>query len=439
METPLRTVPGPRSKRAKVGRIGLRDGVADVLTLVGAIVAVVVTFSALVSRLDLGFALPLGYLLAVPAAIAGAMLTLIWTIPLRSHDILSVRSRFSRSESRNIDVQSPALTISVIVPVYNGREYLTKSLPPLLEAVGRGEILEVLVADDGATDGSAEYARELGAKVISSGGRKGPGEARNVASKFAKGDVLWFIDADVVIADDSPGVLARSFGDPALVAVFGSYDDRPAGENFASQYKNLVHHHYHQNANPNATTFWSGCGAVRAAAFAAVGGFDGVEYGMPSVEDIDLGCRLREAGGQIFLNRDLLSTHLKVWSIFEVVRTDVFRRAIPWARMMLRRDEIIDDLNVGTTERLRAAYAGLTAIAIVAAAFRFVPWWFLAAVLTTNVAANWHLFKMFVGRRGLLFGAAGLVFHQVYYLYSSAAFVACWLEVRVFTREAFTV
>ena len=58
------------------------------------------------------------------------------------------------------------------------------------------------------------------------------------------------------------------------VAVFGSYDLPPRSPNVLSQYRNLFHHFVHQTSNDRATTFWAGCGAVKASAFRAMDGFD---------------------------------------------------------------------------------------------------------------------------------------------------------------------
>jgi len=318
------------------------------------------------------------------------------------------------------------------VPVYNGRVFIGQSLPPLIEMLRRGEVVEVIVVDDGSTDDTAISAAEMGAIVIPSGGRLGPGGARNVASMQARGGILWFVDADVVVHDDAALQLQRAFAEPGVTAVFGSYDDRPTAKNFLSQYKNLVHHFYHHRGRSEASTFWAGCGAVRKDAFLAIKGFDVARYTRPSIEDIELGYRLRAAGGRILLWPALQGTHLKEWRFFNLIHTEVFCRAIPWSRLMLSQTGLVDDLNVGAAERLRAVLAGLFFVGVAASvAHPSIPSWIALAMLVAIALANSQLLRLFYRRKGLLFALAGLLFHQVYYLYSSAAFTWCWLESRI--------
>ena len=321
--------------------------------------------------------------------------------------------------------------IDIIMPVYNGAEFIVKSLPPLLAMKQRGEVREVVVVDDSSTDSSVKIAEELGAKVISTGGRLGPGAARNQAAAAAEGGLLWFVDSDVVVHDDAVEHLLSGFSNDSTVAVFGSYDDQPAAQNFLSQYKNLVHHHYHNRGRSEASTFWAGCGAVRKKAFLDVGGFDVDTYKRPSIEDIDLGYRLIEAGGQIRLVASVKSSHLKVWRLFNLIHTEVFCRAIPWSRLMLTRSGLVDDLNVSAAERLKAMLAGLLLLALTAAVIGYLPWWFVLVLTVLAIIANKDLFLLFNRRKGLVFALGGVAFHQLYYLYSGFAFVYSWLELRL--------
>lgn len=329
----------------------------------------------------------------------------------------------------NTTSDGPAgLTISVIMPVFNGADYIVQSLPPLIAMRDRGEILEVIVVDDVSTDATPAVAADLGATVMAMAVNGGPGAARNKAAAEVRGDIIWLVDADVVVHDDAAGYIRAAFASPDVVAMFGSYDDVPPAPNFSSQYKNLIHHFYHQRGQRKASTFWSGCGVIRRAEFLAAGGFDVALFDRPSVEDIELGYRLLATGKQILLEPDFQSTHLKVWAFTEMIRTDIFCRAIPWGRLMLARGGVTDDLNVGKAERARAVLAGLFALSVFAAIIAVAPLWLPVAMLGAAVAANAKLFDFFMKRKGLPFALAALLFHQVYYVYSSAAFAFCWFE-----------
>jgi len=336
-----------------------------------------------------------------------------------------------KSQHAGMQHETSGVKISVIMPVYNAVAYISRSLPPLIEMLRNHEILEVIVVDDSSNDETPQLAVQLGAQVIPSGGRLGPGGARNCAAGVAVGDILWFVDADVIVARDAAHTLATGFTEPDVVAVFGAYDDQPPAHNFLSQYKNLVHHYYHNRSRREAATFWSGCGAVRKEAFLQVGGFDIELFTRPSIEDIELGYRMRDAGGRILLLPDLRGTHLKEWRLLNLLHTEIFCRAIPWSRLILTRTGLHNDLNVTPHERVRAGLAGLLMIVLISALLGIASWWIAVTTGTVVMIANRHLIAFFYRRKGLGFALRGALFHQLYYLYSSAAFVWCWIEIKV--------
>src|SRR5690606_2357585 len=96
----------------------------------------------------------------------------------------------------------------------------------------------------------------------------------------------------------------------------------PAASNILSQYKNLFHHFVHQQGRREAKTFWAGCGAIRRSVFEEVGGFS-TAYGRPCIEDIELGSRLVRAGRRIVLDKSIQARHLKRWSLWSVIKSDV--------------------------------------------------------------------------------------------------------------------
>jgi glycosyltransferase involved in cell wall biosynthesis len=339
------------------------------------------------------------------------------------------------SAAPEVSPRSAEETISVVMPVYNGAGVLRASLPPLLAMLRAGEIVEIIVVDDGSTDASAAIATEYGARVLHSGGRLGPGGARNVAAPNATGDILWFVDADVVVHEDTARSLAAVFRRSRPAAVFGSYDDRPAGRNFLSQYKNLVHHYYHSREAGEADTFWAGCGAVRKDVFIASGGFDARSYPYPSIEDIELGFRLRQQGLRIVAAPEVQGTHLKVWRLGNLLFTDIFRRALPWSRLINATTGLPNTLNVTVGERFNAMLAAALVLSLALAVATVLPLWIPIAVLALVAVANRRLFATFRRAGGVLFAIGGVLFHQLYYLYGSAVYAWCWLERRFRTGQ----
>src|SRR5207237_7292368 len=108
---------------------------------------------------------------------------------------------------------------------------------------------------------------------------------------------------------------------------------------------------------------WTGCGTIRRDVFLEFGGFDPRLYPRPAIEDIELGYRLTRAGRRIVLARDVLATHLKRWTLPEMVRTDIFRRGVPWMLLIQRTGTMETDLNVNANQKVCVALTGVTLLA----------------------------------------------------------------------------
>jgi GT2 family glycosyltransferase len=301
------------------------------------------------------------------------------------------------------------------VPVLDGGEPFARCLSAL--AASRSADLELIVADDGSRDGSVERARGAGARVVSTDGRRGPAAARNLGARHAGGRYLFFLDADCAIHADALERVAEILrGDPELDAVFGSYDDTPAAPNLVSRYRNLLHHRVHHRGRAEASTFWAGCGAIRRATFEALGGFDEEGYPLPSVEDIDLGVRLRARGGRIRLSRDVLVQHLKTWTLSSMVRTDIARRAAPWTELALRSGGFPRDLNVGLGERASLAVAAGAALAALAALAEPALGLVALALALAFVLLNLDLLGFFARRGGTRLALVAIPLHALHVL-----------------------
>lgn len=240
----------------------------------------------------------------------------------------------------------------------------------------------------------------------------GPAAARNAGAEAATGDVLVFVDADVAVHPDAFDRVEQAFvATPDLAALFGSYDDDPRGGTLVSDFRNLLHHHVHQTSAGEASTFWAGLGAIRRDVFAAVGGFDTARFQVPSVEDIELGMRVTDAGGRIVLDPTVQGRHLKVWTLPQMVHTDVVKRGIPWTLLLLARRGSTSALNLGWRHRL-GALASLAGAAALVLRRPLLAAGSLAALLALH-RPFYALLRRRLGARGVV---AGVGLHAIHHL-----------------------
>lgn len=311
---------------------------------------------------------------------------------------------------------------TVIVPFHKNVDHLRQSLGAIRRTLADAE---VIVAADGVVDPIDAVANAHRATVVVVAEQpQGPATARNRAAAVANGDIFIFVDSDVVAA---PGAL-RGMCDllastPSIAGVFGAYDRNPPAQNFTSQFKNLSHTYVHEVGQREASTFWAGLGAVRADAFRAVGGFD-ERFRRPSVEDIDLGYRLRAAGYRLRLDPTFRGTHLKHWTFAGCVMTDLVARGIPWTQLIHRFKALANDLN--TSFALRASVVLAYGILLAALAAPFAPWAAVIglALLLVLMAMSYDYYRWMAAQRGWLFALRVVPVHIVHHLCNGISFLA---------------
>ncbi|WP_018527628.1 glycosyltransferase [Alkalispirochaeta alkalica] len=162
---------------------------------------------------------------------------------------------------------APSPAISVIVPALNEARYL----PVLLDSLEEQDFsdYEVILADAGSTDGTAEYARSRKCRVVPGGM---PAAGRNAGAAVARGEFFFFVDADVRLP---PGFLRRAHEEIEERFIdFATCEARPLSEvsldkllfSFASTITRLT-----LRTEPRSSGF---CIIVSRRLFRRVGGFD---------------------------------------------------------------------------------------------------------------------------------------------------------------------
>jgi len=305
-------------------------------------------------------------------------------------------------------------TISVVIAAFNSE----KTLEACLRSAFSSDypFFEVILVNDGSTDQTARIAAKFPCKLINLAKNMGPGAARNRGVEAANGELLFFLDADIVIEKDTLTRVVQTFVDrPEISALICSYQKNTPVGNFFSAYKNLVHHFTHQTGREDAATFCGGFGAIYRDCFLRVGGFD---ERFRAVSDIEFGYRLYQRGYKIFLNKQIQATHLKVYSFAKLVRSDLFDRAVPWTRIMLERRIYRNDLNIRHENIASGVVSFLMLVMLPLIPFKPSLAILLLLLFALLLILNWKFYRLVYGEKGLwfLFRAVGV--NWLGYLYS---------------------
>jgi glycosyltransferase involved in cell wall biosynthesis len=311
-----------------------------------------------------------------------------------------------------------AFLFSICIPVRND----PANLKECLAGFQKQDLsdCEILVCDDGSSPSLSadDFQNTLEFRLIRQAGR-GPSAARNHLARVATGTYLFFVDADTV---PQPHLIevARNLTteDPQMAACYGAYDDEPAHRTLVSSYKNLLHHYTHLHSasgKERVTTFWCGCGIIRRELYLESGGLSEF-YDKPSIEDIELGSRLSARGVHIRIVPQLQVKHLKKWTMRNWLYTDVFRRGIPWVRLMRAKNDWASQLNFSWSQRM-ASFAALTFIACIPLAAAS-PAFALAGLMALAVflVPNLPFFDLVRRKRGLMVSLAAIPLHMTYAL-----------------------
>jgi glycosyltransferase involved in cell wall biosynthesis len=299
----------------------------------------------------------------------------------------------------------------VVIPAHQAATTLEQCLKALIK--GGVDPAQIVVVDDGSTDQSAQIAQDAGARVIHNDQAQRPAKARNAGVAESTAEVVVFVDADVVPHFDAIPRLLAVFADASVSAAFGSYDAEPKAPTIVSRYRNLLHFHVHQNAEPEAETFWTGLGAVRRAQFEALGGFAS-EW--ENIEDVEFGLRLRSGGGRIRIVRDAQGTHLKDWTVLSMFKTDLYGRAVPWTRLIMAGRMPPEALNGGVLHRASALSVVGLAISLLLSLFFGLSLLWAIAFVCGFIAINARFLNSLHKIGGLSLSAGAVPYHVLHYV-----------------------
>lgn len=200
------------------------------------------------------------------------------------------------------------MVISIVIPAYNEEKYIARCLQSILALEDKTNLLrEVIVVNNASSDRTAEIVKgDFPEARLINEPRKGLTIAYNRGAKEAEGEILVFVDADVVLPPDYLKKISKEFEkDPELVALSGPYVYKDGGLScellircvylFLAMPAEFI---FNRFLNLGASIA-SGNSAIRKEAFEKIGGFnEALFYGL----ETDLALRIKKVGKVRFMH-----------------------------------------------------------------------------------------------------------------------------------------
>lgn len=190
------------------------------------------------------------------------------------------------------------LLASIVIPAYNAEDTIHACLSSVMAAISPAH--EVIVVDDGSTDGTASIVRSFPCRVISQPMNQGPGAARNRGILSAQAPYVLFTDADCIVQKDWVDTALEEFQaqkimDNGIVGAAGRILPLKGFFNHCDAYSAYG---YNQHTTPGYTdNFCTSNLVVERAAIIFAGLF---KEDLPAFEDLEMGLRLLKRGGRLY-------------------------------------------------------------------------------------------------------------------------------------------
>ncbi len=323
--------------------------------------------------------------------------------------------------------------ISIVIPTYNASRFI----PDLLGSIFKQAVddMEVIIVDDCSTDNTVELVKKYPVRLIEMEKNGGPARARNRGVREAKGDIIFFLDSDVIVLDGAVRAVKEHFQkNPSAKCVIGICATESLNEGFVPHYMAMFEYiHLIGTPESKVSVFAPRCGAIKKDFFLEIGGYN-ESYKGADVEDFELARRINRTD-PIILNDKIRVRHQ--FATFKQAVRNYFKRTVMWVHLFFKEKKLD---NAGPT-------APSNGIAAICAFVSFILLFLMpAAPLVKNVIillliifffANLKWWNFMRKEAGLLFAARALFLN--YFFGIVIMFAAMYGVINYpFTRRAHT-
>jgi glycosyltransferase involved in cell wall biosynthesis len=260
------------------------------------------------------------------------------------------------------------IEFSIVVPAYQAAGSIARCVEALAQQTVDRERYEVIVIDDGSTDGTAEQARQAGADHILSAPHHGPATARNAGVAVAQGEIVLFTDADCEPAPDWLARMTTPFLDPTVDGAKGTYRTRQQA--LVARFVQLEYEHKYDKMRAQRTIDFvdTYAAAYHRRVLAGGEGFD-PHFPRASGEDVEFSYRVSRQGRRLVFVPNAFVFHRHVDTVARYVARKYYVGFWRVRMYRLHPDKAVSDSHTPQTLKLQIALMGGMIICLALAAF----------------------------------------------------------------------
>lgn len=310
--------------------------------------------------------------------------------------------------------------VSVVIPVYNAGETIKEVLRALYESTFRD--FEVVIVNDCSTDNSLEVlasvAERYPYRLLDFKENLGVSKARNAGAGAARGEIIFFIDADCLALPDT---IARSVSElkkGESICIGGAYTAKPWDRDFFSTFQSLYINHVETKVE-HPDYIATHCMAIRKSTFEEFGGFitDSFIGHAASVEDVELSHRLVKAGYQLTRPEGIQVRHMFNFTFAKSVKNAI-KKSKYWTMYSLKNRDVMRDSGAASHELKVNVGTQVLNLGLLAATLVSGRWWLLMpmpALLAVNFAVNSRLLLLMRREEGWAFLFKAIAYYLLVY------------------------
>jgi glycosyltransferase involved in cell wall biosynthesis len=311
-----------------------------------------------------------------------------------------------------------AKRISVIIPIYNGSSTIGRCLEAVFASCFGS--YEVVVVDDCSDDDSAEIIGNFPCRLVRLGKRSGAARARNEGARQSSGEILFFIDADCLIGENTLLLVDRTITGNEHIVFGGTYTPLPFDRDFFSIFQSIFIN-YSETKKNRPDYIASHAMVIERKLFLKHGGFP--EVFLPIIEDVEFSHRLRKSGTTLLMNPEIMVTHIFNFTLWKSLR-NAFKKSFYWTIYSIRNKDLTGDTGTASLElKLNVFSWSLTALLAVLymisrSSFCIIP---VPLITTANLIMNWGLIRALYRVKSIPFTASAVLYYTLIYPVAIAA------------------